>query len=334
MVVVTGASGHIGAVLVRDLLARSRAVRVMLREGDTAPSLAGLDVEIARGDVRDPATLRAAFRGADVVFHLAGIISIQGDPDGNVRAVNVEGARAAAEASLACGVRRHVHVSSVHAFDHAPLHAPLTEASGRPGPAHPAYDRSKAAGEAAVREVFARGLDGVVVYPTGILGPLDFAPSHAGNALLRYARGQVPVVPDGGFDWVDVRDVSAGLLAAAERGRSGEGYLLSGKYWSARALGEIVEEVVGVPAPRVVAPLPALGLVAPVLELTAKILGGRPLFTRDMLHALRCNPDIRSDKAKAELGHAPRPFRDTVADTLAWFAERGMYAPSARLGVA
>lgn len=324
MIVVTGASGHLGGTLVRDLLARGAAVRVLVQGDAPTPALDGLDVEVARGDVRDPASLRAAFRGADTVYHLAAVISVNGDPDGRVHAVNVDGARNAAEAALVGGVRRYVHVSSVHAFDHAPHDQPLDETRARPTPAHPAYDRSKAAGEAAVREVIARGLDAVIVNPSGIIGPIDFAPSHMGAALLDMAHGRVPAVPDGGFDWVDARDVSRSLLAAAERGRTGENYLLAGAWHSALHLARIVGRVTGVPAARFTVPLPLLAVGVAPSAFLLRLLGRRPLWTRDTLHALRSNRHIRADKAARELGHHARPIEDTLRDTLSWYARAGM----------
>ena len=161
-------------------------MRVLAHASTHSPAaLAGLDVETVVGDVRDLDSLRAAFRGAELVFHLAALISIDGDRQGIVHRINVDGARNSALASRAEGVRRHVHVSSIHAFDHHPTDEPLDEARGRPGPRHPAYDRSKAAGEAAVREVIAEGLDAVIVNPSGVVGPLDFVPSRVGEMLLQ-----------------------------------------------------------------------------------------------------------------------------------------------------
>ncbi len=324
MVVVTGASGHLGGTLVRDLLAGDGAVRVLIHGDAPTPGLQGLDVEVARGDVRDPAALDAAFRGADTVYHLAAVISVNGDPHGHVRAVNVDGARNAAEAALSNGVRRYVHVSSVHAFDHAPHDEPLDESRARPTSAHPAYDRSKAAGEAAVREVITRGLDAVIVNPSGIIGPIDPAPSHMGAALLQIAHGQLPVLPDGGFDWVDVRDVSRSLLAAAERGRTGENYLLGGAWYSTRQLAQIIERVIGVPAPRFTVPLSWLALGVAPSAFLLRLAGRRPLWTSDTIHALRSNRNIRADKAARELGHRARPIEDTLRDTLSWYTEAGM----------
>ncbi len=309
-------------------------MRVLLHGDTVAPSLEGLDVEVARGDVLDPASLAAAFRGADVVYHLAGMISVNGDADGRVRAINVDGARNAATAALEAGVRRYVHVSSVHAFDHDPYDAPLDESRARPTPTHPAYDRSKAAGEDALREVVARGLDAVIVNPTGVLGPIDPAPSHMGAILLGIAHRTFPALPDGGFDWVDVRDVSRSVIAAGERGRTGENYLLGGSWRSLPELARITEGVLGVSTSRVAVPLPVLHLGASVSTFFCSLVGRRALYTRESLHALRSNRHVCADKAVRELGHHTRPIEDTVRDSFTWFAAAGMLrcaAPGARV---
>ena len=213
-VVVTGAAGHLGSNLVRALLARGESVRAMVHEN--REPLADLEVEQVRGDVRDPESLRRAFAGTDVVYHLAGVISIDGDRGGLVREVNVDGAANAAEAALAAGVRRMVHVSSIHAFRMTPLDRPLDETRARvedkPGE-HAAYDRSKAEGERRVRLVVEKGLDCVIVHPSAVIGRLDFAPSRMGRVFLDLYHRSMPALIDGGFDFVDVRDVTQGTIA-------------------------------------------------------------------------------------------------------------------------
>lgn len=321
-VVVTGASGHLGANLVRELLARGQRVRAVVRGPSRA--LDGLDVERVPCDVRDAGALREALRGAEVVYHLAAVISIDGDPDGAVHAVNVGGARNVARAALACGARRLVHVSSVHAFDHAPRHAPLDEARRRPGPSHPAYDRSKAAGEAAVREVIAEGLDAVIVNPTGVIGPHDYEPSRMGRFFVDLAHRRLPALIDGGFDWVDARDVARSMVAAAERGRRGENYLLGGRWHSAVGLARVAAEAAGVPVPGVVLPMWAARVGAVAASAALRAVGRRSRFTPDAMHALRSNRDVRWDKAARELGHAPRPSLETVRDLYDCFERRGV----------
>jgi len=247
--VVTGASGFLGSVVVRDLLATGRQVRAVdLHRG---PALDGLDVEWVQADVTDPSTLEPAFREATVVYHLAAMISVTGDPTGRVRAVNVDGVRNASQAALTAGVSRFVHCSSVHAFDLETTEEPINEQSARAtNPALPAYDRSKAAGEAALRQVIEQGLDATIVNPTGIIGPFDFAPSRMGQVFLALAQRRLPAVIDAGFDWVDVRDVSAAALSAETRGRTGENYLLPAHHVSLTQIAGISEEITATPAPR------------------------------------------------------------------------------------
>jgi dihydroflavonol-4-reductase len=318
--VVTGASGHVGVNLVSALRDAGRTVRAVVPAPTRA--LDGLDVEVVYADVRHPETLRAAFRGADTVFHLAARISIDADHDGQVHAVNVWGARNAAEAALAMGVRRFVHMSSVHAYDL--MHPGVLDEDGpRAGVHSAAYDRSKALGEAEVQKVVARGLDAVIVNPVGIVGPGDHGTSHTGRGLRDIAQGRVPVVPAGGFHFVDVRDVVHSALAAAERGRTGANYLLPGTWASSLDLAREVLAVVGGRPPRVLS-APFFHGAARVITLGARTLGRPSLLTPEMVRTLQATPHISGARAAAELGHHPRPLRDAVRDSLAWYRAHGL----------
>jgi len=217
--IVTGADGYVGANLVRELVARGRSVRALI--GGADPPDWGVEVPWQRIDVREPDSLERAFDGAESVFHLAAVISITGDQGGLVPAVNVDGVGHVAEAALRAGVGRFVHFSSVHAFDLMKPGGAIDEGSDRPPTGHPSYDRSKAAGEARLREVIAQGLDAVVLNPTGIFGPVDPAPSRIGQLFRDVVRRRVPAVPTGGFNWIDVRDLIDTALRAEERGQRG-----------------------------------------------------------------------------------------------------------------
>lgn len=323
----TGASGHIGANLVRALLARGRSVRVLVHAESRA--LDGLDVERVPGDVRDPEAVRRACAGVEVVQHLAAVISIDGDLGGLVPSVNVGGAGTVADAALAAGVRRMVHMCSVHAFAQDETDAVLDETCARAvGPGHPAYDRSKAAGERAVRDVVARGLDAVLLHPTGVIGPCDFGPSRMGQVLLDLARRRMLALVDGGYDFVDARDVVDAALAAADaaRGRRGESYLLAGGWSSVRGVAEAAARATGVAPPRLDAPMWVARAGAPFVAAYHRVAGGMPLFTPESLRALRCGRNISSAKARRDLGWNPRPLAETVADTYAWFRAAGMLA--------
>lgn len=323
LTVVTGASGFLGGALVRALLAEERQVRAVdLRRG---PGLAGLDVEWMPADVLDISSLEASFQGAEIVFHLAAVISVTGDPTGQVWAVNVDGPRNVAEAALHAGVHRLVHCSSVHAYDLEAGEHRVTETSPRATAAGlPVYDRSKAAGEAALRQMIDRGLDAVIVNPTGVIGPYDFAPSRMGSVFLALFRRRLPALIDGGFDWVDVRDVASSMLAAEAQGRRGENYLLPGHHLSLPELAAAAEQVSGVPKPTFSVPMRFARLWSPLADMVSRRSANPLWYTTESLHALRFDPAVSGAKAQAELGHRPRPFDDTARDIHHWFTDQGL----------
>jgi dihydroflavonol-4-reductase len=323
LTVVTGGAGHLGTDLVASLRADGHDVRVVdLREPATGLALGATWV---RADVRDASAMRDAFDGAAVVYHLAAVISVVGGLGGLVESVNVDGARTVAEAALATGVARLVHCSSVHAFDLAAnAGRPVDESTPRcSGRRDAVYDRSKADGEAAVRRVVERGLDAVMVNPTGVVGPRDEAPSRMGSVLLALWRRRMPALVGGGFDWVDVRDVTAAMRAAAERGRTGESYLLPGHAASVRDVAALARDCSGVRVAHRVAPLWAVGLGAPAATLLARRTGNPLMPTREALRALRSFPRVDGAKAARELGHHPRPLARTIADLYQYFVSAG-----------
>ena len=236
-VVVTGATGHLGGNLVRALLSQGRRVRALIHRDRRG--LADLDVELCEGDICDPASLRQAFQGADVVYHTAAHVSIVSDEWALLEKTNIVGARNVLDAVQACGVRRLIHFSSIHALEQEPLDEPLDESralatSRRVAP----YDRSKAMGDSEVRRAAGQGLDAVILYPTAIIGPYDWRPSHVGDVLLALCCRRMPALVSSGFDWVDVRDVVAGALQAEHVAAPGSRYLLSGHWASVKRSGQ------------------------------------------------------------------------------------------------
>ena len=321
-VAVTGASGHVGANLVRALLARGDEVRVLLRADDRA--VRGLGVERIPGDLLDPAALAELVSGVELVFHAAALVAISGGRDEEIERVNVGGSRRVAEACLAAGVRRVVHFSSIHAFESSARGLAMDEATPcvRERGA-PAYDRSKAAGEREMLAVAARGLEVVILNPTAIVGPFDFKPSHTGRLIVALARSRMPALVAGGFDWVDVRDVVSTALAAGARGRPGERYLVSGHWLSIAELAREVARCTGVASPRFVAPLWAARLGVPFVTAFARVFGREALYTAESLRALRLSRQVDSSKARLELGHVPRHFADTIRDSVGWLRDNG-----------
>ena len=326
-VVVTGASGHVGANLVRILLARGERVRALVHRDRRA--LEGLDVEAVDGDICDPRSLLPAFRGADVVYHTAAHVSMLLSEWDTLEAVNVNGVRNVVDACLRCGVRRLVHFSSIEAFSDRPPAALIEETSPRAeGPDAFPYARSKAAGEAAVREGIADGLDAVIVNPTAIIGPHDYRGGPLSEAILRLATGSLPFLVEGGFNWVDVRDAAAGAVRAAEAAPPGAQYILAGHWVSLRDLAALLAEITGTPAPRWTAPMALARLGAPFITAYSHLTGQRALYTSASLRPLRGYRHVSYARATRELDYRPRPFPETIADTIRWLEEGGVLTPA------
>jgi dihydroflavonol-4-reductase len=328
IVTVTGATGHIGANLVRALIKERRQVRALVHHDRKA--LEGLELDIIQGDVTDPASLSQAFAGAEVVYHLAATISLSMSSWSEVEAVNVKGTRNVVEACLKNGIRRLVHFSSIHAMVQVPLDTPVDERRPLVEPhGSPPYDRSKAAGEKEVRQGIEDGLDAVIINPTAVLGPHDYNLSHLGVILLSMARGKMPALVEGGFDWVDARDVVDGAMKAETRAPVGAKYLLSGNYASVCDLARLTEEILAVPQPRFVCPLWLARASAPLVTTFNQLAGNRQLYTSVSIRALsNCNRNISHERAMRELDYQPRSLRDTLRDTFRWFQDTGMLEPS------
>jgi len=325
MVVVTGAPGHVGNNLVRLLLQRGEKVRAMVLRGEDLTPLKGLDVEIIEGDVREPESLDKAFRGADVVFHLASVISLLPGRTELLEQVNVKGARNVAEACLRSGVGRLVYTSSIHALVEPPHGVGIDEDSGcDPLRVSMEYSKTKARGTLEVLDVIRRGLDGVIIYPSGVIGPNDFKPSEVGQMIIDFIRGRLPCTIDGGYNFVDVRDVANGHMLAAEKGRTGEGYILAGEWISVTDVLREVAAVVGRPVPKMKLSAGAASTIARALTSLSRITGKKPLVSSDMIEALLSNSLVSSTKALTELRFSPRPIRQSIRDTVLWFQEQGM----------
>jgi dihydroflavonol-4-reductase len=324
-VLITGASGHVGANLSRALIEKGCSVRCLVHVNCRA--IEGLDCERVEGDVSDLESLNRAFQGVEVVYHLAASISLSMKDWPKLESINVLGTRNVVKACLQAGVRRLVHFSSIHALVQEPLNIPVDENRPLAESTHyPPYDRSKAAAEKEVLAGVKEGLNAVIVNPTAIFGPHDYQPSYFGEALLTMARGKLPALVRGGFDWVDVRDVVTGAMLAEEKGNTGSRYLLSGHWISMCDIAAMVGEITGAHTSKFVCPLWLAHVGAPFIKIVSDIRGERPLYTSVSLKAVKSNHNISHERASRELGYQPRPFRETLEDTLRWFRENGQLA--------
>ena len=324
MIVVTGATGHVGNVLVRELCEQGKAVRAMVLPGEDYSALDGLDVEIVEGNVLCPLELERAFAGAQVVFHLASMISILPGRDERLWQVNVQGTRNVLDAVKKMGVGRLVYTSSIHALTRIPDGVVIDEQIPfDPDTKISDYDRSKATASLEVLQVVRKeGLDAVVICPTGIIGPYDFRLSEMGRLIVDAMRRRLNFSVEGAFDFVDVRDVARGHILAAEHGRKGEVYILSGERTKIFNLVKMVQDLAGIRSWVVNVPFRLADFFARFTPLLSRISLHTPRFTQYSLQTVRDNSVISSAKAGRELGYQPRALRESLADTVSWWIQQ------------
>jgi dihydroflavonol-4-reductase len=326
VVIVTGATGHIGNVLVRELLTRDLSVRVLVLPDDDTHPLAGLNVESVPGDITDPESLKSAFAGADIVFHLAGIVTIMPGMAAVLEKVNVDGMRNVIDACRACGVRRLVYTSSIHAVAEPP-HGTVIDESQPFSPERVLgdYARSKArATLLLLGEVKKGGLDAVICCPTGVIGPWDYGISNIGQLIIDFASGHLKSYVSGAYDFVDVRDVARGLILAAEKGQSGRHYIFSGAQVQVPELIKELEHDIGYPAPTYRIPAIIARAAGVLASVYYRLLRRKPVFTAYSIDVLRSNSLVSSARARQELGFTSRPWQDSIRDHVEWFRAEGM----------
>ena len=322
-VAVTGASGHIGANLVRALIGKGYEVVALVRQ--TSLALDGLDVTRVQGDLLDQQSLCRAFKGIDQVYHLAAHISIQASDREKLQSINVEGTRNVLNACRMMSVSTLVYFSTIHALVQHPMDKAVTEENpliSRPQSHGSAYDYSKAQAEILVRENSCGSLGTRIIYPTGVIGPNDFHQSLIGQALIKMAQGNLPALVAGGFNWVDARDVALGAIEAAEQGADGDRYILSGHYRSMSEVAAVIAEQTGVAAPRFTSPAWLARLSAPALGGWARLRGEQPLYTEASLSALSANTNISHARATKKLAYQPRSFEHSIRDALQFYSNQ------------
>lgn len=320
-IAITGATGHLGAALVRVLAADGHQIRVLVREDTRA--LRGLTLETVRGDLLRTTDLDQLMRNAEVVFHLAARISLDGDHRGEVFRTNVLGTREVMAACVRAGVRRLIHFGSVHAFQAPSADQVFDESCPLAGPDAYAYERSKGQALGEVLDMGRSGqLETIALCPTAVIGPWDVKPSRQGGMLHDLWRGRLPFLPRGGFNWVDSRDVGRAAAAAMTAGTSGEAYLLSGQYATVEELALMSREIIDRPIPVRIMPDAVLNTIAPLATWWSRWRQTEPVITREALDHLRNgHPRISHQRASADLGFYPRPLEKTLLDTWQWFSQ-------------
>ncbi len=302
-------------------------MRAVVPPGENTTSIEGLAVEKVAGNVLDKGSLVRAFKGADYVYHMAGILFTSPRRMKRFYEINLEGTRNAAAACLECGVKRMMHTSTIQALAEPPKGQVIDESC----PFDPArvigdYAKSKAMASLEVLATVKKGLDAVILCPTGVIGPYDFRPSKMGQWFLQVATdeldGRIYTI-NGVYDFVDVRDVAAAQIAAAHQGRKGEAYILSGKPIDQLEQGRILQEASGASGRLYGIHVWQLKMIAATAWLYNWFRDTEPGVTLDEARIIASNATISHEKATRELGFQPRPTRDSMFDAIAWFRENG-----------
>ncbi len=317
---ITGASGHIGHNLVVRMLELGYKPKILIHNNDSLVK----DPKLNKfsGNIKDSGSMHNFCKDLDVVIHLAAVISIGGFSTKEVFETNLEGTKTLLNAAMKEGIKRFIHISSIHALKHEPLEEAMDETRELALDSWLDYERSKARSEKWVLEQNSDSFNVVVLNPTSVIGPEDHQPSLMGELLQMSYEGKIPGVIPGGYDWVDVRDIVNGIISSIDLGESGNRYILSGNWHTIKELTDTFLEISDKSKKLPVLPLWLAKLGIPFLYIFSKITGNRPLFGKESLYILQNgNNKISNKKAQKQLNYSTRPLKDTLEDTYSWFKQ-------------
>ena len=325
LALITGSSGHVGSNLIRELTKQNYKIRCIDFDGDHR-AYEGFDVEIIKGDITERDSLVPIFKDVEIVFHTAALINLDRRYREQIRLVNVSGTENVCQASLNAGVKKLIHFSSVDAFYRFPIEEPLLEDRKLiDDPNAVPYDLSKADGQKIVLDYCKQGLDASIIHPTSIVGPNDFKPGLPMQEMVNLANGKRKVLPNWGYNFVDVRDLCITAISAVSKGKTGQNYIVGGEYHMYSYIAELMEEQLG----RTV----LLGTIPNFVsyfglpyEYIKSLITKKPrVLTVDTLHTGKTgNKVVPSTLARSELGHNPRPLEETIHDMVSFFQKRGL----------
>lgn len=332
LVLVTGASGHLGSNLVRALLADGQAVRVLYQARADNRSLDGLDIEKVEGDLRDPESLRRAVAGVARVFHVAAKISTATATVAEQRLlyeINTLGTRDLLRAAMDAGVARVVLTGSFSStgFDLDDPSKPSDETL----PFYPfglamPYSHTKALAEHELLKACAEGLDGVIATSCGIIGPWDYLPSRMGGTICDLANGKLKAYVEGGFTWMRAADIARGHMLAMERGRKGQKYLFATEFLKISELFATVMDVAGQDRKLIEVPIDLVGAVAKLYSgtLARFFPKASQRLTPGSIAVLKACRRVDISKSRRELGYQPTTMREAIAEAYEFFCREGM----------
>ncbi|HRH02893.1 MAG TPA: NAD-dependent epimerase/dehydratase family protein [Bacteroidia bacterium] len=322
-IALSGSTGHLGAVVLQLLVEKGFEVNVLQHKKALAFSHPAL--RLFTGDLNHAESLLSFTSSCDVLIHCAAKISINSNSDASVYETNVKGTQNLVKAAQQNKVKRFIYLSSIHAYEQSPAHLPLNENSPYCTPAAPQYDKSKRDAQQFVLAQNSPNFETLVLNPTAIVGPPDFMPSLMGKAILDLLHKKVPMLVQGGFDFCDVRDVAQAVVAAISKGKPGNSYLLSGKYYTLSDMYRLLSKQGNIKNKLAVIPIQLAYVGLPFITAFAKLTKQQALYTRESLHTLKHgNRHISCAKAQNELGYHCRDFEQTLSDTLVWMKQQNL----------
>lgn len=330
---VTGAAGFLGGTVCRQLIDRGDEVRAFILPNDPAIKFVPDEAEVCVGDLTDRESLERFFAVEDgvetIVLHIASIVTVNPDYNQKVIDVNVGGTENIIDLCLShpeC--KKLVYCSSTGAIPEMPKGEVIREVDNfEADDVLGCYSQSKAmASQKVLDAVHDRGLNACIVHPSGIMGPEDFAVGETTGSLIQIINGGMPAGIDGGFNLCDVRDLAAGTIAAADKGKCGECYILGNKEVKFKDFAKMVADEAGVKAPGFYLPIGMANIMADIMEKRAKRKGTKPVMTKFSVYNLARNNCFDSSKAKRELGYTTRPYQETIHDEVMWLKKEGKIA--------
>ena len=322
-VCLTGATGHVGYAILMELQKHEdKDIRILIRKDSDI--FDGLRCEKRKGDITDYESLLRAFEGCDIVYHVAGCIEIKPGNEDFVYNVNVNGTKNVIRACRKAGVKKLVYMSSVDTYVPLPDNEVMREVyTYDPDTLEGAYAKTKAEATALVLAANGRGgVETVVCQPSACMGPYDFKVSSVGSMIRMFSKGNFPITMTfGGYNFVDVRDVAYGTVAAGDKAPGGEVYILCNKSVTVDEFIRLLGKVSGHKPPKIKIGKGVVDLAAPIMERYYKTMNKPAIFTRYAVRKLCSNCNFSYEKAQRELGYNPRPLEQSLAETLQWIAE-------------
>jgi dihydroflavonol-4-reductase len=321
---VTGATGFIGAAVVRELLKEGAEVRVTLREDSDTRNIDGLDVERVYGDIRDREAMRLALQGCETLYHVAAYFAHWSLNKDLFYAINVEGTKTILEAALAQGVERVIYTSTSNTIGaHGADNLVNEQAEFNQGKTGDHYAISKYLAEIEAMKIYRKGLPLVVVNPTLVIGAGDIKPTPSGKLIIDIVNREMPGYIDGATNIIDVQDVARGHLLAARKGRPGERYIFGNENVTVGDFFGLVAGIGGVKPPALKLPYRAALALGYVLDAAARMTKHPPVFTLSQVRIGKMGEHFDNSKAVNELGLPLTPIDITVRNTIDWFRQKG-----------